>query len=50
MNHSTARPELVLTDVSRTSARPELVEGLSCFLHRKEGQGFDELSPNGVRK
>lgn len=31
-----------------TTARPELVEGLLCSLPQKEGQGFDELSPNGV--
>jgi hypothetical protein len=31
------------------TARPELVEGLSFFKHRriKKGQGFDKLSPNG---
>ena len=32
--------------MSPTTVRPEPVEGLS-FLKRKEGQGFDELSPNG---
>ncbi len=32
----------------KRSVRPELVEGLSSFLAgRREGQGFDALSPNG---
>jgi hypothetical protein len=49
MNSFAVRPELVLSDVPRTFVRPELVEGLSFHLRRREGQGFDELSPNGVQ-
>jgi hypothetical protein len=32
------------------TVRPEPVEGLSFFSHaQKEMQGFDKLSPNGLR-
>jgi len=33
--------------VPARTVRPELVEGLSFFLEA-EGNGFDELSPNGI--
>ena len=38
-----------LARLSRTAVRPEPVEGLSfsSSSSRKDGQGFDELSPNG---
>jgi hypothetical protein len=37
---------MTLTDYPH-SVRPELVEGLSFFADRKQGKGFDRLSPNG---
>jgi len=35
--------------MSSCAVRPELVEGLSFLLHRREGQGFDKLSLNGAQ-
>jgi predicted esterase len=42
--HQSVRPELVFTDVPRTSVRPELVEGLP-FLTAAKGQDSASTSP-----